>query len=175
MLNEIREQYQYNRWANDRIASACAGLSSDDLHRDMRSSFPTVLGTLTHIAQAEWIWLERWNGHSPGAPPAWSVADVPALQRHWTEVADAQRAFLSGLTSGDLQRSISYSNLKGEPFEGPLWQLLRHVVNHSTYHRGQVVTMLRQLGAAAPSTDLVLYFRLQAAGALMNPAPPVTA
>jgi uncharacterized damage-inducible protein DinB len=158
-LDEVRELYAFNRWANDRIIAACQALPPVALGRDLQTSFGSVLGTLAHIAKAEWIWLERWNGRSPLAPPAWNTDDAAALARHWRAVQQAQRSFLDGLTSDALDADVAYRNLEGEAFVAPLWQLMRHMVNHSTYHRGQIVTLLRQLGAQAPATDLVLYYR----------------
>jgi uncharacterized damage-inducible protein DinB len=159
MRDEIRQLFDFNRWANDRISAACAALPVEALRRDLGSSFPSVLATLTHIAASEWVWLERWNGNSPAWPPAWVVEDHAGLERHWSAVTRAQLAFVEALTDDGLQRVIEYRNLNGDAFAAKLWQLLRHVVNHSTYHRGQIVTMLRQLGATAPSTDLVVYYR----------------
>lgn len=160
MMDDIRDLFAFTRWADERILDACAALGGEELRRDMGSSFPSVLDTLVHIASSEWIWLKRWNGHSPTAPPDWAIADVAALRGHWGAVWADLATFLSGLAAGDLNRAVAYRNLRGDAFEAPLGQLMRHVVNHSTYHRGQVVTMLRQLGATPPPTDLVLYHRL---------------
>ena len=68
---------------------------------------------------------------------------------------------VSGLDDTELDRVVRYRNFKGEDHASPLWQLMRHMVNHSTYHRGQITTMLRQLGHEAVSTDLVVYYRQQ--------------
>lgn len=165
MPHEIQDLYAYNRWANRRILAAVRALSGEERARDLRSSFPSVQATLAHVLGAEWIWLERWNGRSPGGFPAdWNLDDWVELERRWGEVEAAQGRFVGALTAADLGRAVDYRNTAGTPFVAPLGQLLRHVVNHSTYHRGQVVTMLRQLGAAAPATDLVVYHREQGAG-----------
>ena len=66
------------------------------------------------------------------------------------------RSYLSGLQEGTLDHPLSYMNLKGERWTYPLWQTLLHVVNHQTYHRGQITTLLRQLGAAAPTIDYLV-------------------
>ncbi|NIT88247.1 MAG: damage-inducible protein DinB, partial [Gemmatimonadetes bacterium] len=115
---------------------------------------------LVHILAAEWVWLSRWGGHSPTAmPEAWDASTVDTLREEWTKVEDDQKAFLSNLDERGLRETIAYRDTKGNPFRQPLWQMLRHVVNHSTYHRGQIVTMLRQLGAEAPATDMILFHR----------------
>ena len=158
-LDEIRQLYDFNRWANARILDAAAALAPDAFDRDLGSSFPSVRATLAHVLGAEWIWLSRWNGTSPTAQPAWELDDVSSVRARWTEVEAGQAVFLASLDDDRLDQAIDYRNLAGEPYRSPLWQMLRHVVNHSTYHRGQVTTMLRQLGAAPPATDLILYFR----------------
>jgi uncharacterized damage-inducible protein DinB len=158
-LDEIRQLYDFNRWANGRILEAAAALAPEPFDRDLGSSFPSVRATLAHVLGAEWIWLARWNGTSPTAPPAWALGDVASLRARWAEVEAGQAVLLASLDDDRLDQAIDYRSLAGEPYRSRLWQMLRHVVNHSTYHRGQVTTMLRQLGAAAPATDLILYFR----------------
>jgi uncharacterized damage-inducible protein DinB len=172
MVQEIKELYAYNRWANQRILSACSALAPEELERDLRSSFPSVLATLGHLLGADWIWLERWNGRSPtGVPEGWEPWSWNGLTQRWIEVEQRRTAFIEELRSPDLQRVVHYRNLQGTPLAAPLWQLLRHVVNHSTYHRGQVVTLLRQLGAPAVSTDLVLYYREKTDVVADDPSP----
>jgi len=160
MVQEIRELYEYNRWANRRALAAAARLSPEDFTRELGSSFPSVRATLAHIVSAEWIWLSRWQGTSPsGVPESWDLSTIDALQERWEEVAREQEAFVAQLTDEALLRDISYHTTRGDHYRTPLWQLLRHVVNHSTYHRGQVTTLLRQLGAEPASTDLILFYR----------------
>lgn len=159
-IGEIRRLYDYNRWAHGRVLDAAAALSEEQFTRDLGSSFPSVRDTLVHILAAEWVWLSRWQGVSPrGMPDGWAASGSGELRERWREFEGRQREFLSDLTEARLDEVISYRTTGGEPFDSPLWQMLRHVVNHSTYHRGQVITMLRQLGAEAPSTDLILFFR----------------
>lgn len=159
-IEEFRELYAFNRWANQRILEAVAALSTEQLVRDMGSSFPSIRATLVHIMSAEWAWLSRWNGVSPSAmPDEWKALDLAALDRQWAELDDRLQGFVRRLGGPGLDRLVSYRNLAGDPFTTPLSQMLRHVVNHSTYHRGQVTTMLRQMGASAPATDLIAFYR----------------
>lgn len=158
-LEEIRDLYAYHRWANGRVLEAAGRLPVADFDRDLRSSFPSVRETLAHVLASDWVWLSRWRGNSPTARPQWDVATHAALSARWREVEADQRRFLEGLVADDLERTIAYRQLSGTAFSAPLGQLLRHVVNHATYHRGQAVTLLRQLGAEPPPTDLVLFHR----------------
>jgi len=157
-LATIRELYDYNRWANARTLDAASRASSDGFSRDLGGSFGSLRGTLAHLFGAEWIWLERWRGISPRSLPlAADFPDVEAVRGRWSDVERGQQEFLSGLDPGRLREVVSYVNLKGQTFAYPLWRMLLHVVNHSSYHRGQVATLLRQLGATPLSTDLLLY------------------
>ena len=157
--------FAYNRWANARTLSAAARLTPDQFTRDLGSSFASVRDTLVHIYGAEWIWLARWKGTSPTtAIVAADIPDVAALAARWRTVEEEQAAFIKDLTDADIERLIEYANLKGDRFTNPLGRLMQHLVNHSTYHRGQVTTMLRQLGATPVSTDLVTFLRERSAG-----------
>jgi uncharacterized damage-inducible protein DinB len=170
MLAHLRRLYAYTRWANARVVEACAALPAGDLSRPLGGSFPTVLGTLAHIAAADWVWLERWHGRSPsGAPAELDDSSLEGVRGFWDQVQDRREAWLAGLDEPALARVVAYRNTKGDAFEGRLGDLLAHVVNHSTYHRGQVVVYLRQLGRDAPATDLVLWQRL---GEPAGIAPP---
>lgn len=171
MIDEIRDLYAYNRWANRRILDAAARLDPASFTKDLGGSFPSIRDTLAHVLGAEWVWLSRWRGESPtGLPSEWDLSTLEALRGRWAEVERDQRALVDGLAEEDLGRSIAYRNTRGDPFENTMGQMLRHVVNHSTYHRGQVVTMLRQLGAGAVGTDLIQYYRERAAGTPAEPA-----
>lgn len=159
-LAEMKELYAYNRWANDLILDAVEDLSASELSRDLGSSFPSIRATIVHLLGAEWVWVARWQGLSPSsAPDEWGDASIGELRAAWREVEDSQEAFLESLGDADLDRIVAYARMSGDTVRSPVRQMLRHVVNHATYHRGQVVTMLRQLGRPAPSTDLITYYR----------------
>lgn len=157
---EVRELFEYNRWANHRLMDAAAMLDDDALTRDLGSSFPSVLATLVHILSAEWVWLRRWNGESPsGAPKEWAASSLPSVRANWDRIDAERAAFLATFDDPALDREVAYRKLDGSEHTSRMGEMLRHVVNHSTYHRGQLVTMLRQLGATPPSTDLIAFYR----------------
>lgn len=159
-IDEIRDLYAFNRWANGRMLDAAAALDADAFTRELVSSFSSVRDTLVHGLSAEWIWLRRWKGTSPTEmPEGWEEMDLERLTAAWAAVEAEQGHFVGGLVEGDLDRVVEYRNWAGELSAQPLWQLLRHVVNHASYHRGQVATLLRQVGAEPPATDMVLYHR----------------
>lgn len=158
LVETIRFLYAYNRGANARSLGAAAALSPEQLQRDLGTSHRSVLGTLTHILWAEWRWLGRWTAPAPAPDPhPLACTDLPALVVRWREVERAQGAFIDGLSDEALGVLRTYENPPGTAWTYPLWQMMQHLVNHSTYHRGQVTTLLRQLGASAPATDLLVF------------------
>ncbi|HUG39408.1 MAG TPA: DinB family protein [Longimicrobiales bacterium] len=174
---EIRQLYRYNRWANRRILEAASGLTEAALGRDLGSSFPSVLATLAHTIAGDWIWLRRWAGESPpGTPADWDLSSLGAVGSKWEEIETERSALLDSLDDEGLVREVAYRSTEGRPYTSRMDQMLRHVVNHSTYHRGQVVTMLRQLGATPPVTDLIAYYReMGPSGGRRDAAPGVAA
>ena len=159
MLSYYHRLFAYNEWANRRIFQSVHPVPAEDFTRDLGSSFPSIRDTLVHILGAEWIWLRRWKGISPKSlPGSDEIASLEDIRHRLDDVELERRAFLHDLTNHELNRSIRYANTKGEEWEYPLWEMLSHVVNHSTYHRGQVATMLRQLGHRPISTDMI-YFK----------------
>jgi len=158
-VKEIQELYAYNRWANRRILGAAAVLEPQAFGKDMGSSFLSVRDTLVHILAAEWVWLARWQGTSPTGLPSWDLVTCDEVRKRWAEVESEQQEFIEALTEADRRRVIAYRDTSGRARENELGHMLRHVVNHSSYHRGQVITMLRQLGAETVGTDLIRYYR----------------
>src|ERR1700683_3584063 len=158
-LGYLGELYGYNRWANEKVLAAAATLDEEKFKREMGNSCSSVRDTLVHLLGGEWIWLERWNGRSPlGLTTVAEVPDLTAIRAKWARVAEEQRRFLGQLQASDLEKAVSYVNQKGETWTYPLWQQMTHVVNHSSYHRGQITTLLRQLGAKAAGTDFLRYY-----------------
>lgn len=155
---EALDLFAYNDWANARLLSCAAELAADAWTRDMGGAFPTLLGLTAHVVGAERIWLMRWKRESPKARPAWADAPTPAVLRAALDEVERDRAeFLRTLTPQDVASDISYTLLNGSGATMPLATLLQHAANHSTYHRGQIASMLRRLGAAPPATDLLLF------------------
>ena len=158
----IKILYAYNNWANSKIFDAVSVLKSEEYTQDLKSSYRSVRDTVVHIISAEWIWLMRMQGISPKA--LWESSDfstVSVLRQHWEGVVSKQNEFLESITEESLNDSITYINTRDETFTYPLWQILLHLINHSSYHRGQVTTMLRQLGAETVPTDFLVFADVQ--------------
>ena len=159
MLTELRELYGFNDWANTRTLDAAARLAPDQLTREIGGSFPSLWTTLMHIYGAERSWFARWQGTPEGVTPdAIVVNDLPDLHGQWSTFADERTRWLANVSEETTRRTIPIRLRSGLRFEQQLGATMRHVVNHSTYHRGQITNFLRQVGAEPVATDLVLYY-----------------
>jgi uncharacterized damage-inducible protein DinB len=158
---DLQTMIDYHYWARDRLFDAIAPLPAEQYTRDLGSSFKSIRDTATHIYAAEWAWYRRWHGESPTALlPADSFADAAALLDAWRDHERKMRAFVGGLDAAGTARVVAFTLLNGTAGAMPIWQMVQHVVNHASYHRGQITTMLRQLGAQPPkSMDMIAYFR----------------
>lgn len=160
-LTDLQTLLDYHYWARDRVLDAAAQLTPEQFTRDLGSSFKSVRDTLAHTYSAEWAWYSRWQGSSPTAMlPFDQFPDVETIRRAWTEHEPKVRTFLEGLGESGINRVIDYKLLSGAPGSSPFWQMAQHMVNHASYHRGQVTTMLRQLGAQpAKGMDMIAFYR----------------
>ena len=163
---DIEHLYAYDRWANAKIFDVAARLSAEQFTQHLGNSHASVRDTLAHILGANWIWLMRWRGSSPNAllNPS-DFPDLESLRARWVEIESEQAELISTLTDESLAAVIVYTNTKGEEWAYPLADLMQHLVNHASYHRGQITTMLQQLGAEAVSTDLLYFLAVKAATA----------
>jgi uncharacterized damage-inducible protein DinB len=153
-LATIKELFDYAYWARDRQLEACASLTQDQLMQTLGGSFSCMRDTLAHSVGVEWLWLERWNGRTPKAvPPADELPTLGAVRERWAEIERGMRAFLAGLDEKALERVLTCTGTRGNVWTQPLWRFIMHLLNHQSYHRGQVTTLLRQLGVKPPGVD----------------------
>jgi uncharacterized damage-inducible protein DinB len=166
-LQDLQTMLDYHYWARDRMLDALEPLAPDQYNRNLGGSFASIRETATHIYAAEWAWYSRWRGESPTALiPFDRFSDLGELRRAWSELESKVRPFVDGLGDGGVNRLFEYKLLSGHAGASPIWQMVQHVVNHASYHRGQITTMLRQIGAQPPKPlDMIAYFRIQSAGA----------
>jgi uncharacterized damage-inducible protein DinB len=163
--DDVRLLVDYYYWARDRMLDAVEQLSAEQFTQAMGSSFSSVRDTVAHLYSAEWIWCSRWRGESPTAMLAPELfPDAASLRAAWRQHETTFRELVDRLDPREVDRAIAYRTLAGQPSSSLVWQIVQHLVNHASYHRGQVTTMLRQLGAAPPrSTDLVTFHRERSA------------
>jgi uncharacterized damage-inducible protein DinB len=169
--DDISRLLRYTVWANHRIMRAAVTLAVEDFKKDLGGSHGGVRGTLAHSMWAELVWLERWKGMP--TPPRIDEArfgNVVELRDRWTVIEEHRQAWLEGLAVDGPASVIRYKTTEGMAYENPLWQLVQHATNHSTYHRGQVLIFLRQLGAKPVATDMIAWDREEQARAIRDAA-----
>jgi uncharacterized damage-inducible protein DinB len=161
---DIQLLIDYHYWARDRVLEAVAEIAPEEFTAARGSSFSSIRDTLAHTYFAEWAWHQRWLGHSPSAMPDLTrFADVSSLRAAWLALEQQVRSFLAPLDDTGVTRVIDYRLFSGATGSTPIWQMVQHLVNHASYHRGQVTTMLRQSGAKpAKGMDLIHFYRERA-------------
>lgn len=161
-MKQLLVQYaHYNFWANQRITDAILNLSDEVVHKEIPSSFPSIFKTLHHLMEVEEVWWQRMklyeNPVQPGQPYEGNLLELTTQlvnsSRRWKEWVDVA-------TEAALSHEFIYKNSKKDQFKQPVHEMLMHLFNHQTYHRGQLVTMMRMAGITAiPSTDLISFLR----------------
>ena len=160
VLADLQRLLKFNEWANARVFDAIATLTPEQLTKDLGSSFPSVALTAAHMVAGEWIWLQRWLGASNSEFPEWAhSSDLADLRRRLSDVELERAAFIAGLTDADIPTLRPYKLMSGVQDQQPLDVMITHVVNHATYHRGQVATFFRQLGLKPIGTDFISFAR----------------
>jgi uncharacterized damage-inducible protein DinB len=151
----------YDRWANEQLFNVIVSLTEAQQEQVIKSSFPSIHKTCSHMWDAYRIWWQRLQddekiiGPTVDAnhPIAYVVEQILIQNQQWTD-------WVSAASEATLEAELSYKNMKGEPFRQPVKEILLHVSNHGTYHRGQLVTMLREVGVEQiPQTDYIIYSR----------------
>ena len=152
----LRTHLVYTEWATNRLLAAARELSAEELSRDFGTADKSVIGTLTHLFGADRVWLARIES----GPQEWpGTYDLAGLAADWTEVYRRWHAWAAGLDEVGAAERVSYRDMKGNPWISPIWQIVLHVVNHGTHHRGQVAGFLRTMGKTPPPLDLIAFYR----------------
>ena len=164
-VGDVRDLLEYHTWATKRLFDALAPLSTEEYKRDLKGSFGSIHGTLAHMVGAEELWLARWKGQTPATMlKGDDVGSLAELRAIWERVEAEVRAYVAGLTDAKLGSQVVVKPTGGgKEYVHTLQQTIQHTVDHSSYHRGQVITLLRQLGSKPPATGLIAFYREQGA------------
>ncbi|MDZ4756897.1 MAG: DinB family protein [Bacteroidota bacterium] len=156
LKEHIKNMCLYNQWANEKLFGAIP-LELADV--EINSSFSSIRKTVYHLWDAETVWLERLMD-KPLTPWPATANYTGTFAESFTYIKEQENTYIQFIEQADLSNRITYKNLKGIEFSSSFFEILSHVVNHSTFHRGQLVTMLRQAGVTQiPATDLIAYYR----------------
>ena len=161
-MKEILQQYaSYNTWSNQRLIDFVQPMAFELLEQQIPSSFKSIHSTLLHMWDAESIWWQRMKLQevvtAPSANFKGQARDVAAALSHQNRLWEN---WVNSATDSALLHVFLYRNNKKEQFKQPMFQVLLHVFNHGTYHRGQLVNIFRQLGIDnIPATDFIVWSR----------------
>lgn len=161
-MKEMLQSYAaYNYWANQRLAEVIRALPPGEAQREVPSSFSSLHATLLHMWNAESGWWQRIRLQERVVMPGEGFSGTTEeLLQQYLQQSRLWEEWISQASEAALAHVVAYQNTKREQFKQPVWQVALHVFNHGTYHRGQLVNMLRQLGAdKIPGTDFILWAR----------------
>ncbi|MGO8793481.1 MAG: DinB family protein [Candidatus Sulfotelmatobacter sp.] len=151
---------RYSAWASQRLLDACAGLSAEELERDLGISHSSIVATLRHLYDAERVWLDCLSTTAPGG--SWRLPTGPApklslieLQQTWPKLWKGYDTWLEGLSEAEikLKEDFLVQIPDGSSPQFARWKILRHVLDHAQFHRGQVIGMIRSLGHTPPAIN----------------------
>lgn len=157
---EVETLFSYDAWAMERIFHVVSSLPPEQYSQHLGSSHGGIHGTLVHAVAADRFWLDRLTGKAE--PVMMSEKDFPtfsAVRDEWSAWRSEMERYLQTLSDSKLEEMFSHKDSKGNTHSYPVSHVLQHLVNHSTYHRGQVVSMLRQQGVKPVNSDLIYYYR----------------
>ena len=151
----------YDLWANEKLLELISNLPDEQQQQEIQSSFSTIHKTCLHVWDASSIWWQRLHMHEQIVVP--SLSFHPSMNDVIEGLLDQNKQWIEWLNTAketDLEKELTYRNMKGYPFRQPVKEILLHLFNHGTYHRGQLVTMLRQVGVGEiPQTDYIVFNR----------------
>jgi uncharacterized damage-inducible protein DinB len=158
--DEVLTLYRYNAWTNARILNTAAKLTTEQFLAPAPFSHGGLRSTLVHALSAEWIWRNRWEGHSPIS--VLDFADFPtfeALFTRWQVEEKNLMTFVENVSEAALDTPLRYRTTGGQPFENILWHLMVHLVNHGTQHRSEAASMLTGFGCSPGDIDFIVFLR----------------
>ena len=149
----------YSAWGTRQVLDACAPLTMEQIDRGLGASHSSILRTFRHMHDGERVWLRRLveggSGNLPSGPAPEHSFEF--LVQSWPELWRGYRDWLESASDGDLAEELTTVLPDGADLRVPRWQIVLHAINHTTFHRGQIVSMLRALGVQPPNTDLTCY------------------
>jgi uncharacterized damage-inducible protein DinB len=157
-LDFIRRKVTYHHWAADRAMDGVAKLSAQQLDTPLGGSFGTGRALLNHVVGVERLWLERLSGRPTGGVPKFPETHSGTdMQREWHVIRDEQKRFVDQLGADKVAQKMTWKNVKGEELTALTSEVFEHLVNHGSYHRGQISHLLRDRGVAAVGTDYFIF------------------
>jgi uncharacterized damage-inducible protein DinB len=161
-ISYFKDLMSYNLWANDKVVTWLNSLSEEQWTQPIVSSFPTIRDTSLHILGAEYIWLQRLCdvNETVWIPAVFNGSNAEIVDA-WEKASRDLVSFLETFKLENLWDTVTFTRINGEVKELKNFEIFSHVVNHSSYHRGQLVTLLRQVGFTDVSSLDMMNFYLE--------------
>jgi uncharacterized damage-inducible protein DinB len=158
-MKQLLEQYAaYNTWANKRIVETAGLLSEEQINQEIVSSFSSIYKTVLHLMEVENAWWERLKLVEHPSLYGWFTGNFEELSKKLLVVSTQWFNWIHQTNEVNIMHVFAYQNSKKEYFKQPVYEMLLHLFNHQTFHRGQVITMFRQLGLSKiPPTDFIVF------------------
>jgi uncharacterized damage-inducible protein DinB len=150
-LEHFQQLFAYHNWANRRVMEAMA--PEDNSNRDQ------VVRLFAHMLGAQNVWLLRMTGGNLTGVEVWPQATFEECLAREAEYEHVWSSFLSNLDEADLKREITYTTSRGDSFTNTFEDIITHMFNHATYHRGQIATKIKEGGGTPPVTDYIAFVR----------------
>jgi uncharacterized damage-inducible protein DinB len=170
MKEQLISLYEYGVWVNQRLLASAEAVTAEKFTQKVLPGYGSLQLALAHLLGAEVLWFARWQGQSPKT--ILSPQDLPsvaAVQTRLKDLSGERRTYLASLDEAALAKPLQWTNMRGQTYTLPLWQVMLHCANHSTHHRSEVSAILTGLGHPPDSTDL-LEFYLGQAGQAWKPS-----
>ena len=158
--DEARRLIQYTTWASTKVLDAVKALPDEVRDKPNAISHESIGGTIAHLYWADLAWLMRLHNPATAMPPKTTYAEAAD---DWPKTLQGWSQWAAALTDADPSRVIEYTSILFGKNSSRIDEIVMHVTNHATLHRGQIVGMIRQLGIKPPATDMIYFFREQAA------------
>ena len=160
-MKQLLQQYAaYNTWANKRIIETASLLSQEQLDTEIISSFPSLYKTMLHLIEVENSWWERLQLAERTTSSGWFTGSFTDLSKKLLSLSQQWQNWVQNANEANITHVFAYQNTKKEHFKQPVYEMLLHLFNHQTFHRGQLVMMFRQLGLdKIPPTDFIVFSR----------------
>jgi len=158
MMNEqLVQLYEYNIWANERVMNHLKSLPDGTFTKEVDLGFKSIAEVISHMISADEVWFARIKGESPPSLARTPFTNIEEASSYQNKLQTQIHEYL--MSTNDIEKIVSYSNTKGEKFQNSILEIMQHVVNHGTYHRGNISTILNSLGIKGILTDYIAYLR----------------
>jgi uncharacterized damage-inducible protein DinB len=158
-MENISFLIDYHVWAHNKVLHQLQTVTAGEWNKDLGGSFPSLHQLCKHLVSADYRWLQRWKGVPlANIPDTFVFESYTQVNAVWQPILEEMKTVSNHFFETGVNQPLSFTTAKGDAYSMPFWQTLYQVVNHGTYHRGQITNMLRMLNRQPVGTDILLFF-----------------